>query len=424
MLNKISIAIDYAQRNGWNSLYRLALSKLQVGLKTGPKSQQTIVAKYDALIAPSFGVKISTDHLDKKTINWFIPPVGKGSGGHLNIFRFIRNLEALGYQNRIIIVGSPQPKSAEVAKKNINEWFFSLKADVYIDNGCEIPPAFFSMATEWRTAYFVKRFLSCVHRCYFVQDFEPWFYSMGTDYIFAENTYRFGFHGFTAGTWLAEKLATDYGMQTTALGFSYDRDLYNVNQSSQESSQEFSQSVRAPKVFFYARPPTKRRAFELGLLVLREVKKRMPQVCIVMAGWDMRSYKIPFQFENAGLVDLNKLAQLYRQCDVALVLSFSNVSLLPLELMACGIPVVSNKAPFTEWLLNDENALLAEPNIEALADAVVSVLENPTISNKLKRGGFNYSRLTSWELEAEKLAEGIEGIHIVDGRKDKNKVLY
>jgi hypothetical protein len=30
-------------------------------------------------------------------------------------------------------------------------------------------------------------------------DFEPWFYPMGTDYVLAENTYRFNFYGFTAG---------------------------------------------------------------------------------------------------------------------------------------------------------------------------------------------------------------------------------
>jgi len=400
LLDKISKIIEYTQTHGVLPMLRIVWAKMF----SQPASNKSIVAKYDSFLAPSFGVVPNVEDLDKKSINWFIPPVGKGSGGHLNIFRFIRNLENLGYQNRIIIVGTPQPKSAAIAKKNINDWFFPLKAEVYIEHDSEIPPAFFAMATEWRTAYYVKRFLSCIHKCYFVQDFEPWFYAMGTDYVFAENTYRFHFHGFTAGSWIANKLAADYGMKSTALGFSYDRELYNFTQSGEESVP----SSRPPTVFFYARPPTTRRAFELGILILREVKQKMPSVSIVMAGWDMSSYSVPFEFENAGLVELNKLNQLYKRSDVALVLSFSNVSLLPLELMACGVPVVSNKGPYTEWLLNETNSLLAESTVQDLAEGVLSVLQDVNLAKRIQQGGLNFANQTSWENEASKLAQGLE----------------
>ena len=382
-------------------MFKVAWAKF----KTTPKVPVSVIERYEALIAPNFGLKITGHDLNRKTINWFIPPVGKGSGGHLNIFRFIKNLEDLGYQNSIVIVGEPQPKSAEVAKKNISKWFFPLKAEVYLGESAHIPAAYFAMATEWRTAYFVKRYLSCIHKCYFVQDFEPWFFPTGTDYILAENTYQFGFHGFTAGTWLAKKLTEDYAMPTTPLGFSYDRNLYSFADEGSDRKK-----LDSPRVFFYARPPTSRRAFELGVLVLREVINKAPNVSIVLAGWDLRSYKLPFDYENAGLVELEKLADIYRQCDVALVLSFSNVSLLPLELMACGVPVVSNRAPYTEWLLNEENSLLADPTIEALSDAILSVISNSDLAARLKRGGLNFSNQTAWELEAKKLANGLSSI--------------
>jgi glycosyltransferase involved in cell wall biosynthesis len=406
--NKIAKALRYAKKHGLIPMMRKALIDLISGGNGNlPHVNLTYMSKYDELIGPSFGKKVSPEQLDKKTINWFIPPVARGSGGHLNIFRFIHNLEDLGYKNTIVIVCEPQPQSAEEAKNNIHNWFFPLKADVYIDDGTEIPPAFFAMATEWRTAYFVKRYLSCVEKCYFVQDFEPWFYPTGTEFIFAENTYRFRFYGFTAGTWLAEKLAADYGMSTTPLGFSFDRDLYTFN-----GVEVMPNEIKNPpqKVFFYARPPTTRRAFELGMLVLREVAKVKPDVTIVLAGWDMSSYNVPFEYENAGLVELNQLSQLYIQCDVALVLSFSNVSLLPLELMACGVPVVSNKGPYTEWLLSDKNSVLADPNIEALTQAVLSVLQDVDLAKRLRKNGLDFSNQTSWEKEASKLAAGLEEI--------------
>jgi O-antigen biosynthesis protein len=375
-------------------------------LQTDPKAHISVTEKYEQLMAPDFGVRIDELSLNKKTINWFIPPVGKGSGGHLNIFRFIKNLEDLGFQNSIIIVGGPQPKSAEIAKKCIDTWFFPLKAAVYIDDGTQIPPAFFAMATEWRTAYFVKRYLSCARRCYFVQDFEPWFFPVGTDFILAENTYRFGFYGFAAGVWLATKLTKDYGMDTIPLGFSYDRDLYSISRPSHGSFK----NVGIPRIFFYARPPTARRAFELGILVLQEVIRRAPNVSITLAGWDLRAFKIPFAYENAGLVELDKLAHLYHQCDVALVLSFSNISLLPIELMACGVPVVSNKAPYTDWLLNNDNSLSVDPTIESLSHAVLSVIENSNLASRLRQGGIEYSSKTSWKLEAIKFANRLDEI--------------
>jgi glycosyltransferase involved in cell wall biosynthesis len=402
LLNKLSKAFRYYKENGFLPMLRVSLFHLLVV----PHANLSQIDQYEDLLRPDFGELVSAINVDKKIINWFIPPISRGSGGHLNIFRFIRNLEELGFESRIVIVGDPQPKSADIARKYIHDWFFPLEAKVYIGNESQIPTAFFAIATEWRTAYFVKRYLSCVCKCYFVQDFEPYFYPTGTNYIFAENTYRFGFYGFTAGSWLADKLTRDYGMNTTALGFSYDRELYSLS----TDGADLEGGKRPRRVFFYARPPTARRAFELGVLVLREVQKQNPSISIVLAGWDLRGYKIPFNYENAGLVALDKLAELYKSCDVALVLSFSNLSLLPLELMACGVPVVSNKAPYTEWLLNEDNSVLAEPNVESLTQAILSVLKDVNLSNSLKSNGLQCANETSWNIEAKKLANGLDNL--------------
>jgi glycosyltransferase involved in cell wall biosynthesis len=184
-------------------------------------------------------------------------------------------------------------------------------------------------------------------------------------------------------------------MQTEAFGFSFDHERYRPGVRREPD-------IR--RVFFYARPPTQRRAFEMGLLVLAEMAQRLPDVEVVFAGWDISSYKIPFEHVNAGVVVLDDLPDLYSQCDVALVLSFTNLSLLPLELMACGTPVVSNRAKCTEWLLNDTNARLAEPNVESLADALCAVLENAAERERIRNAGFKTASLSDWKLEAGKVA--------------------
>jgi len=404
MLRKFRKLVLYTRQNGCFALIKFIVARLRN--TKNPFSKIDVISHYDDLVGEPFGIAIEADSVSKKSITWFIPPVGKGSGGHLNIFRFVKFLEDKGFDNRIVIVGDPQPASRELAKREITEWFNELDAPVFLGVGKDIPHSYFSFATSWPTAYYVKRFRSCIKKCYFVQDFEPWFYPSGSDSMLAEHTYDFDFHGVTAGGWLAEKLKTDYGMETFPLGFSFDKKLYKP------SIKEDNRVNR--RVFFYARPPTARRAFELGLLVLRNVCKILSDVEVVLAGWDLKGYEIPFPCQHAGLVELDQLAELYSGCDVALILSCSNLSLLPLEVMACGVPVVSNRAPFTQWLLNDENSKLAEANIEDLSSAVVEVLENKELAASLVKDGLAFAQSTSWQDEADKFAEHL---HLLSEKK-------
>ncbi len=392
ILARLRAVLIYGRQNGLKAVINLLRRKLF-------HSTITVFSKIDALGFYDFiryqpiGKPPAKDKLNKTTINWIIPPASRGSGGHLNIFRFIYHLEKLGFRCSVTIFGEPQPISAEQAKIDVQQWFFPLQADFYI--GIEqSPTTYIAVATSWQTAYAVRNLQSTCHRCYFVQDFEPWFYAAGSEYAFAEQTYRFGFTGITAGDWLADKLARDYGMQTYAVGFSYDADRYRP--LSEVKSHKHN-------VFFYARPPTLRRGFELGLLVLHEVTKRLDDVNIIFAGWDISNYAIPFQYENAVILDLDDLPNLYARCDAALVISFSNLSLLPLELMACGVPVISNEGPFTEWLLNDNNAKLSKATIDDLADAICAVLENESERQRIIKGGFATVQKTSWLNEAERM---------------------
>ena len=385
--------ICFTREHGFQKLIRLIINKLR-NAKSG-------LLKSDPFCCFSF-VRLSEQPasllpggVEEKTINWVIPPIGIGSGGHLNIFRFAANLELLGFSCRIVIVGEHQPINAQHAKDLIDKHFIPIKGPVYLGMD-KAPPARFTIATSWPTAYYVRNFKDTCHKCYFVQDYEPWFYAVGSESIFAQETYRFGFLGITAGDWLAKKLSAEFGMKTSAVGFSYDKSLYRPGARNEN---------QRPQVFFYARPPTQRRAFELGLLVLEEVSRRLDAVDFLLAGWDVSDYAIPFDHINAGLLALDQLAATYHQCDVALVISLTNASLLPLELMACGTPVVSNNGPWVEWLLNENNALLAEPTVDALAGAICKVLTDSELADRLRSAGYSTAQSTNWKTEAEKMSQ-------------------
>ena len=362
-----------------------------------------IVGAYDFVTVAPFGSNPGT-HLDPRTITWFVPDFDIGSGGHINIFRLVYNLESLGYTCHIALVGPCRYTDVEATRRLITEHFSPVKASVSIGTEA-VPPAFYVVATSWVTAYYARAFRGAAHRVYFVQDFEPAFFPVGSHSVLAENTYRFGFFGITAGGWLATKLATDYGMATHAIGFASEAQRYTP---------KIRRKPEVPTVFFYVRPPTSRRAFELGILVLNEVAHQVPAAQFVLAGWDVSGYRIPFPHLNAGSVALDDLADLYSQCDIALVLSCTNLSLLPLELMACGVAVVSNRGPNVEWLLNEDIAALADPTVEDLSAAIVELLGDDPRRLAIAARGLEFVRDSDWGHEARRFADGLERLGATD----------
>lgn len=326
-------------------------------------------------------------------LNWIIPEMGVGSGGHINIFRFVSKLQKMGIRNRIYV---HQPINMRTDK----ELRAFLRANYEIDPDeiemyCGVGDVLFAhgtVATGWQTAYFVNRFDNTLAKFYFVQDFEPYFYAPGSEYMFAEKTYNFGFYGITAGDWLKEKLHDEYGMETASIGFSYDRELYKpVNKRDNKK-----------RLFFYTRPVTSRRAFELGLLGLIEVYHRIPEIEVVFAGWDISNYEIPFIHLNAGSVKLSELCDLYGQCDMCLVLSATNLSLLPLEIMASNSVVVSNRGANNEWLLNSENCILTDFDPIDIADKIEYYFNHEAELTQIRTYGRQFAQDTSWDEETVK----------------------
>lgn len=337
----------------------------------------------------------------KTTLNWVIPDLDIGSGGHMNIFRFISLLEKMGLHNRIYLFASTRFASDEEFRSFLKEYYSSTLTSDSVEayNSTEsMTYAHATLATGWQTAYFVRRFNNTDEKFYFVQDFEPCFFPLGSEYLFAENTYKFGFKGITAGGWLKDKLHDEYGMETGSFGFSYDKELYNPKEKHDD----------VQRLFFYARPVTPRRSFELGLLALNEIYKKKPNIKVVFAGWDISNYKIPFEHLNAGCVKLEELSELYAQCDICIVMSTSNLSLLPLEVMASNSVVATSYGANNEWLIDDQNAILFNNDPNDIAEKIIYHLDNPDELQKKRENGKKFALATSWEDEARKVYDFIK----------------
>ena len=166
----------------------------------------------------------------------------------------------------------------------------------------------------------------------------------------------------------------------------------------------FEKCLEARAAESRARVETPRRGFELGILTLNRIHQRNPEIEFVLAGWDLSGVHLPFPCLSAGVVSLEELPDLYSQCDIALVLSLTNLSLLPLEAMACGCAVVSNHGANAEWLLDDQFVRFADPTPEDLSDAILNLFDEPEQLENLKSRGLEFARSTNWDAEVEKIA--------------------
>ena len=175
---------------------------------------------------------------------------------------------------------------------------------------------------------------------------------------------------------------------------------------------------RKRRVFFYARPVTPRRDFELGLLALDELCRRLPDVEVIFAGWDLRDYVIPFKHRSFGVVTMQKLAECYNQCDMCLVISNTNLSLVPLEVMACGSVAVCSSGENSSWMVNENNAVLVDYDPVEIANTMEYYFNNPDKMAAIREKGLEFVKTTSWEREADKVKEVIlEAIE-----EDKGKI--
>lgn len=305
-------------------------------------------------------------------VAWLITPPGRTSGGHQNAFRFMSFLERAGNPTTVFLYSPAKYPTVSVdgVRRMMAETsaYPEIQGDFQIyDPAVGLPGDFDAViACDWETTYAAHRHGGRAKRFYFTQDFEPAFFASGSDYAAAENSYRLGFHGFSAGRWLAEKLRADYGMSVDHYDYAVDRSRYS-----------YVNTAPRNEVLFYARPPTPRRATEFGLLALREVHRRRPDVTINLVGWDMSGYDVPFPYVNHSAVDIAELNAIYNRCAAGLILSLTNMSLLPIEVMGAGVVPVVNDAPNTRGVLDSPHVEFTPMAPGALADRLLSVLDRP-----------------------------------------------
>ena len=383
---------------------RAAIGKMLVRFFPSALDRPTLVA-YDDVLAADWRILHPWQATPRElpqgplTVAWVMSPPGANSGGHQNIFRFMKFLEDAGHTARVYLTSTYDPTTVEESRARVagSSSYPSLAATIEAYPADGIPDDVdVIVATGWETAYRSFADRSTARRFYFVQDFEPMFYPTGSEAVLAENSYRFGFIGITAGEWLARKLRDDFGMTTSSFTFGAENSNYRV-----------TNTQRRKAVFFYARPETARRGFELGAMALDLFARERPDNPIILAGQDVSRLRLPFAHENPGNVQVSELNALYNRCAAGLVLSLTNMSLLPLELLAAGVIPVVNDAPNNRLVSDNEFIEYTEPSPRALADRLIAIVDRVDQAEHASRAAASVGE-TTWERSGAQFMEAFE----------------
>ena len=336
------------------------------------------------------------------TLNWLVPEPFPGAGGDMGLFRMIGYLAGFGHRCRVYVVGYELMKnfSDDEVRAYVLEHFGSTAATYARFHGA-VSDADATFATFWPTAEELLQLTNGGLKYYLVQDFEPAFYPCEPDhYDRAEATYRAGLRCLTLGPWLAKLLRARYHATADHFDFAVDTNIYHPRTR---------ETGGGPRVSFYARPTTPRRAYEMGVAALGLVKAQIPESEICFFGTDSLAPVPPYPHRNCGKLSEAELANLFSQSDIGVVFSLSNPSFVPLEMMASGCAVVELASERWDGILSHgDNAWLVSASVQSVARNVVRLLENRSLREDLTRKGTAFTASMSWRNSARQIETILE----------------
>ncbi len=336
---------------------------------------------------------------DTLEISFIIPDFKAGSGGHMTIFRIARYLEIFGHDITIWIYDSSWHQSEDEAYKDIVYHFQTLKAEVkFVDEDfSNKAEGDIVVATAWNTAWIAKSALNFKRAFYFVQDFEPMFYPEGSRRVLADQSYRLGLDTVSAGEWLKGIMEDRYGLYCRSFNLAADREIFYPPKRE-------TGSTTLPRIAFYGRYFTDRRAVELGLAALEILAKRGVQFHLDLFGADFSHIKkAPYSMAAHGVLSPEELAMLYREADIGMVFSISNYSLVPLEMMRCKLPVIECETESTKAVYPDGCVAFARLNPESIADVIEQMINSADMREEIAQKAYQWVERFDWEESAKEV---------------------
>ncbi len=350
-----------------------------------------------ALLSMSHGVsavvenKRVTDklkHYDTKVIHndrpaqintclFLITRMVRFSGGQTSILRLGTELTKLGIR---VIYGVYKKQSPDEMKLCAAANLPGFQGELYTMEDCarvlkgELEQPDVVVASSWDTVFYAKKFKS--YKMYFVQDYEPYFYSFGELYLMAKKTYEQGLHMVSLGKWNIDMIQKNCIAVSPldAIDFPCDYRHYAYEERDFASYASKKTLVLAVYMKFYGK-----RLPCIVQYMMTELQDRFKKDGITL---DVRYFGEAKSFQtkggsNLGMLNHKELLGLYREADFGVVASMSNISLVPYEMLASGLPLVEFEDGTFSYFFPDNSAILTSIDPDDLYKQLRADLKEP-----------------------------------------------
>ncbi len=352
----------------------------------------------------NFEVEQNAKPQKTSNIGIIVGSIVRYSGGHTSILRLGTGLSKNGKTvTYISFKNQSLEKMQEAAKGNLPsvEGKFAKLQDVSLETYDII------IATSWQSVYYARRFEA--YKMYFVQDYEPYFFKLNERYLLAKKTYELGLHIVSLGKWNIEQIkrlgSVNVKYKTDYIDFPYEPSeyiCYERNYDKYIGKKDISIAV-------YSKEDGKRIPNMLQI-ILKKATKELQSMGISLEiyffGFDKKT-KIQIG-KNLGKLNRKEMIELYKKVDFGMVASMTNISLVPYEMLATGLPIIEFIEGSFASFFPSGAATLVDFNYKMLCDELVKCITvNNIVKNQIQLAQ-KYLETLSWEHSCRQFIDILE----------------
>lgn len=305
-------------------------------------------------------------------IVFVIPCIDAYGGGITSILRLGSYLAVNGYD--ITYADYSENQSIQDMENNAKICLSDYKGKVAYLNDVIDCKFDIVIATNTMSVYYANRLSG--YKMTFVQDYEPLFYAAGDWHYFAIKSYQLGFHMVSLGEWNKSMILknVDESLQIDSITFPYEKREYHYIKRDFDKYKD----KKKFRLCVYMRE-TPRRLPGICQLVTKKLQEKFAangkELEVLYFGFKNKIYKFG---ANLGQLSKSELNNLYQSCDFGMIASYTNISLIPYEMMATGLPIIEIKNGSFPFFFNDA-AFLFDLNYDQLYREIDFAINNPKI---------------------------------------------
>ena len=360
---------------------------------------RTVIEKYEREILSEimgqegFGQKICNIVPSKiRKVAFIVNGILRNAGGSTTILRLGTYLTKKGYEVTYLNYSYQSPEEARRnAANNLSGFGGRFEQCDQAD-----PDAYDAViATAWDSAYRLARFSG--YKMYFVQDYEPYLANGYEQFLLAKATYELGAHVVSLGEWNLKQIRRECRTDSILdrVSFPYEPGEYSVDHFRDYRTYRGKKKIRIA-VFLKEEGKRIPDIIQINLLKVGALlKQKGIRLEVLLFG--VRSTYVPMLGKNLGSLSKENLRKLYQRCDFGMCASMTNLSLVPFEMIAMGLPLIEFRQGSFADFMPEEAAILVDYDYRTLADKITQYMEEPEKLEKMARTAYAAIKDLSWD---------------------------